>query len=301
MISIVIPAFNEEENIFPAAEAVCGALKGEEHEIIFVDDGSTDESWSEILRAAEDPNIRGIRFSRNFGKEAAIRAGLEAASGEAAVVMDCDLQHPPAVIPKMIEKWRGGAKVVEGKKSSRGSEKPAHGALAGIFNSLMSRATGFDMTGASDFILLDRRAIDAVLSYGEQGSFFRALSQFVGFRAEEVEYEVAARERGRGKWTFKKLAGYALRNVASFSSLPLYISFFAGGAISLIGLILLILGLCGANLESFTAGISIVIILAGIILAAIGVLGFYVSRIYEEIKGRPKYIISEDTDERNRI
>lgn len=294
MISVVIPAYNEEENIIAAKEAVFAALENEDFELLFVDDGSKDLTWQKITEVSCE-NVRGLRFSRNFGKEAAIRAGLENCAGECAVVMDCDLQHPPTAIPKMIEKWRAGAEVVEGKKSARGKEARSYGFLANIFNRMMSRATGFDMSDASDFMLLDRRAVDAVLSYGEQGSFFRAIAQFVGFESAEVRYEVAARERGTGKWTFKKLLVYALKNIASFTDIPLILSAFLGAAAMLIAAVLAVLKVFGISLESFTGGILTLVFLGGLILLCLGITGFYLARIYDEIKHRPRYIISADT------
>lgn len=301
MISVVIPAYNEEENIAEAAEAVSSVLStcGEDFEIIFVDDGSRDLTWEKILSVSERPGskIRGLRFSRNFGKEAAIRAGLDSSAGDAVAVIDCDLQHPPAKLSEMIEKWRQGADVVEGKKAFRGSEAKSYGFLAKVFNSMMSRATGFDMSGASDFMLLSRRAVEAVRLYGEDGSFFRALAQFVGFKAEAVEYEVSARERGRGKWTFKKLLVYAVKNIASFTDAPLYLSLFAGILSCMSAAVLLVLKILGIPLGSFGGAAITLIFLAGLILISLGVIGFYLSRIYGEVKSRPKYIISCDTRE----
>lgn len=302
MISVVIPSYNEEENILAAKDAISAVLINEtEYELIFVDDGSKDMTWQRITEAAQDTHVRGLRFSRNFGKEAAIRAGLEHSAGEAVVVIDCDLQHPPSAIPEMIKKWRDGAQVVEGKKSSRGRETKSYGFLAKIFNRIMSKVTGFDMSDASDFMLLDRKAVDAVLSYGEKGSFFRSLAQFVGFDAAQVHYEVAARERGTGKWTFSKLLGYALDNIAAFSSVPLYLSLFVGLVSMAAAAVLFILTWCGVPLGSFSAGVITLIFIGGLILSAVGIAGFYLARIYEEIKRRPRYIISRDTKERTQI
>ena len=298
MISVIIPSYNEEENIFEAAQAVSGVLADSEYELIFVDDGSTDGTWQKITEASADPHIRGLRFSRNFGKEPAIRAGLEAASGDAAVVMDCDLQHPPKVIPEMIKKWENGAKVVEGKKSARGSKGSSYSVFAAAFNSVMTRATGFDMSGASDFILLDREAVKAVLSYGESGSFFRALAQYVGFESEAVYYDVAERERGSGKWTFFKLLSYALKNIASFTSAPLLLGLASGAVVIAAAVVLFILKWCGADLGSFGAGVLALMLVGGLILISLGIIGYYLSRIYDEVKRRPKYIISADTKER---
>lgn len=292
MISVVVPSYNEEENIHDCAAALKNVLSGEEYEIIFVDDGSRDKSW-EIITQESSETIRGVRFSRNFGKEAAIRAGLDVAEGDAVIVIDCDLQHPPSVIQKMLQKWRSGADVVEGKKSFRGRESRTHGFSAALFNKMMSRATGYDMSGASDFILLDKKAVNAVRSYNEAGSFFRALAQYVGFEHSTVFYEVAAREKGKGKFTLKKLIAYALNNIASFSAAPLYLSFILGIISIFAAIVLAILKLIGINLGSITASIIILMLIGGAILCCLGIIGFYLSRIYEEIKKRPRYIISE--------
>ncbi len=299
MISVIIPSYNEEENIAAAASEISGVMEktGEDYEIVFVDDGSKDKTWEKIL-AVSGEKIRGLRFSRNFGKEAAIRAGLDSALGDAVVVIDCDLQHPPEAIPEMLEKWRGGADVVEGKKSFRGREAKSYGFLANIFNSMMSRATGFDMSNASDFMLLDRKAVEAVRLYGEGGSFFRALAQFVGFNTETVEYEVSARERGKGKFTFGSLFSCAVKTIASFTDFPLYIGLFAGAGTCIAAAVLFVLKLFKVQLGSFDGAEIAIIFLGGLILCATGALGFYLSRIYEEVKKRPKYIIFGDTRDR---
>ena len=298
MISAVIPAYNEEDNIFPAAEAISAALSGEDFELIFVDDGSTDATWERICAASEKFGARGIRFSRNFGKEPAIRAGLEESAGDAVVVIDCDLQHPPEVIPKMISEWRNGAEAVIGKKSARGRESKGYGFLAHVFNSMMSRATGFDMSGASDFMLLDRKVVGAILEYGERGSFFRALAQFVGFRTAEVGYEVAARKNGKGTWTLKKLIKYAVSNLASFTTAPLLAGLFFGVICLLAGAVLLILRAAGIPLGSFSAAVSVMIIISGLVLVCLGISGYYLSKIYDEIKHRPRYHIAAKVNER---
>lgn len=300
MISVVIPAYNEEENIPAAKEALSRVLEPltEEYELIFIDDGSRDGTWERIAAEASDPCVRGLRFSRNFGKEAAMRAGLDASTGDAVIVIDCDLQHPPAAIPEMLKKWQDGARVVKGIKLSRGKETLLHKGFAALFNSLMSCSVGFDMSGASDFMLLDRKAVSALQSYNEQGSFFRAMAQYVGFETAEVYYDVAPREHGQGKFTFSKLCGYAIKNIAAFSSLPLYLSLWAGAAASLGAVVLFVLKLLSVPLGSFSGGIIALIFLSGLTLGALGVVGYYLSRIYEEIKARPRYIISCDTKER---
>lgn len=298
MISVVVPAFNEEENISDCLAALRDALSGEEHEIIFVDDGSFDRTWEKICENACE-SVRGIRFSRNFGKEAAIRAGLEHIKGDCAAVIDCDLQHPPALLKKMLERYRAGADVVEGKKSFRGRESRSHGLFAGIFNRMISASTGADMSGASDYILLSKRAVGAILRYNEEGGFFRALALSVGFERESVEYEVSPRKKGSGKFTFSVCVKYAIKNIASFTSLPLYAGIFAGGIAAVLGIVFLILLLCGVTLGFITAGIVVTLLMGSVILFCIGAVGYYVSRIFDEVRNRPKYIVSAEVGGKN--
>lgn len=298
MISVVIPAHNEEENVLQAQAEISRVLEPfGDYELIFVDDGSRDKTWEKItsLASVNGSRVRGLRFSRNFGKEAAIRAGLDKASGDAVIVIDCDLQHPPEVIPEMIEKWRAGAQVVRGKKSFRGRESILHRGFVALFNGMMSRSVGFDMSGASDFILLDKTVVSALLGFGERGSFFRALAQFVGFETAEVYYDVAPRERGKGSFTFFVLSGYALRNIAAFSPIPLYFSLFCGLTASALAAVLAVLKLFSVPLGTFSGGVIALIFLSGLILISMGILGFYLSRVYEEIKARPRYLIAKDT------
>ena len=198
MLSVVIPAYNEEENVPDAAGRAAAVLRSAEipFELIFVDDGSRDGTWKAICSAVEaDPAVRGLSFSRNFGKEAAILAGMEAAEGDCCAVMDCDLQHPPEKLPEMYRLWQEGWEVVNGVKADRGRESCFHRLAAGVFYRLMNRATGTDMTRASDFKLLDRRVVEILLSLPERKPFFRALAPWTGFRETELEYRVEARWR----------------------------------------------------------------------------------------------------------
>ena len=199
LLSIVLPAYNEEQNIANTARVLSGFLEQNaiEYELVFVDDGSKDRTMEEIQKAStENPKIKGAGFSRNFGKEAAIFAGLELTTGDAVIVMDCDLQHPPQVIPKMWELWKNGAEVVEGIKSSRGKESLAHKLSAGLFYKIMSKLIKMDMSASSDFKLLDRKVVNVLLELPERNTFFRALSFWVGFRTESVTYEVQERQFG---------------------------------------------------------------------------------------------------------
>ena len=196
MLSVVIPAFNEQEMVPAAAGQIDGILSraGIPHELIFIDDGSRDATWAEIRAESEHRDtVRGVHFSRNFRKEAAIFAGLQAADGDCVAVIDCDLQHPPEKLVEMYRLWEQGVEVVEGVKTDRGEESLAHRVAAKTFYRLISEATHIDMTRASDFKLLDRKAVNVLLSMREKRAFFRALSSWIGFRTAEVPYEVRER------------------------------------------------------------------------------------------------------------
>lgn len=303
-LSIVLPAYNEEENIMNTAAVLSKTLEenGIEYELVFISDGSRDRTFERIRDAAADnPRIRGAEFSRNFGKEAAIFAGLEMAKGNAVIVMDCDLQHPPQVIPEMWKLWREGAEVVEGIKQSRGQESLAHRLSAGMFYKIMSMLIKMDMNASSDFKLLDRKVVDVLLSLPERNTFFRALSFWVGFRTETVTYEVQERRYGKSKWSFFSLMKYAVTNATSFSTLPLQMVTAMGLVAILFSVILffdtLIRFLSGAAVEGFTTVILLILIIGGFLMLGLGIVGHYLARIYEEVKGRPKYIIRQTTEE----
>lgn len=303
MLSIIIPAYNEKQNIERTAETISGILVGKEipYELVFISDGSTDGTYGEIRRLAErDARVRGAEFSRNFGKEAAIFAGLELALGDACIVMDCDLQHPPEVIPGMYELWQEGYEVVEGIKKSRGKESIFHGMSAGIFYGIMSKMMKMDMRSSSDFKLLDRKVVSVLLGLGERNTFFRALSFWAGFRSAKVEYEVQERAYGSSKWSFRSLLRYAVSNVTSFSTIPLQMITMMGVISILFSIVLalqtLIKYLAGTAVEGFTTVILLILIIGGFIMISLGIIGHYLARIYEEVKGRPRYIIRERTD-----
>lgn len=302
-LSIVLPAYNEEENIRNTAATLSEILEENriEYELVFVSDGSRDRTFERIREAAADnPRIRGAEFSRNFGKEAAIFAGLEMAEGNAVIVMDCDLQHPPGVIPQMWKLWQEGAEVVEGIKQSRGKESLAHRLSAGMFYKIMSMLIKMDMNASSDFKLLDRKVVDVLLALPERNTFFRALSFWAGFRRESVTYEVQERLYGESKWSVFSLMKYAVANATSFSTLPLQLVTVMGMVSILFSLVLfvqtLVKYLSGTSVEGFTTVILLVLIIGGFLMLSLGIIGHYVARIYEEVKGRPKYIISKVTD-----
>lgn len=298
MLSIILPAYNEKQNMERTAVTLSGILDKENipFELVFVSDGSTDGTYEEVCRlAGQDKRIRGAEFSRNFGKEAAIFAGLELALGEACIVMDCDLQHPPEVIPEMYRYWQEGFEVVEGIKKSRGKESAFHGMFAGMFYGIMSRMMKMDMRSSSDFKLLDRKVVNVLLGLGERNTFFRALSFWAGFRAVKVEYEVQERAFGSSKWSFKGLIRYAVSNVTSFSTIPLQLVTVMGIVSILFSAVLavqtLVKYMMGTAVEGFTTVILLILIIGGFIMISLGIIGHYLARIYEEVKGRPRYII----------
>ena len=302
LLSIVLPAYNEEQNIANTASVLDQALteQGIDYEMVFISDGSRDGTFQEIQKAAaENSRIKGAEFSRNFGKEAGIFAGLELTTGDAVIVMDCDLQHPPAVIPRMWELWQQGAEVVEGIKSNRGKESLAHKLSAGLFYRIMSKLIKMDMNASSDFKLLDRKVVDVLLALPERNTFFRALSFWAGFRTETVQYEVQERQFGQSKWSFWSLMKYAISNATSFSTLPLQMVTVMGVISILFSVILaiqtLVKFLTGTAVEGFTTVILLILIIGGFLMLSLGIIGHYIARIYEEVKGRPKYIISRVT------
>lgn len=303
MLSVVIPACNEEEMLPKCAKEVSETLTeaGIEYEIIYVDDGSKDDTWQCIIEAGKsNPCIRGISFSRNFGKESAIFAGLREAKGDCVAVMDCDLQHPVKKLISMYRKWEEGYEIIEGVKRSRGEESPFYGFAAGTFYKLMSKACGTDLSGASDFKLLDRKAVNVILNIPEKGAFFRALSSWVGFKTTEVKYDVAKREAGTTKWSSKGLTSYALTNITSFTTIPMQFILWCGLVTFLVGLVFSVIALCqkisGAALEGFTTVIILLCFIGSIIMIALGIIGYYIAKIYDEVKGRPRYIVAERTD-----
>lgn len=303
LLSIVLPSYNEEQNIANTAKVLSEFLEKEQidYELVFISDGSKDRTYEEIVKAREqNPRIKGAAFSRNFGKEAGIFAGLELTSGDAVIVMDCDLQHPPTVIPQMWKLWQEGAQVVEGVKSSRGKESLAYKLSAGLFYKIMSKLIGMDMNASSDFKLLDRQVVNVLLSLPERNTFFRALSFWVGFRTEVVYYEVQERQFGESKWSLFSLMKYAITNATSFSTMPLQMITVMGFLSILFSVVLgiqtFVRYLCGTAVEGFTTVILLILIIGGCLMISLGIIGHYIARIYEEVKGRPKYIISDVTD-----
>ena len=300
LLSVVLPSYNEEASIPRAAERITQLLTAADipFELLFVDDGSKDGSWAAIqTQAARFPQVRGVRFSRNFGKEAAIFAGLAQARGDCAAVMDCDLQHPPEKLEEMYRLWQQGYEVIDGVNVSRGKESPLHAFSAHRFYDILSRVTGVDMSRASDFKLLDRKAVDTLVALREKNAFFRALSSWIGFSTATVEFEVQPRVAGESKWSVMSLVRYAVTNIAAFSTAPLQIVTLLGSVVFLASVVLGLHSLwqkfTGHALEGFTTVILLQLLIGSILMICLGIIGYYIAKIYEEIKDRPRYILAE--------
>ncbi len=299
LLSVVIPSYNEEGNIENTARVVGEILDKNmiPYELVFVNDGSKDKTW-EILKALSerDAHVTAVNFSRNFGKESAIFAGLKTARGDAVVLMDCDLQHPPETIVEMYNIWKNSdVDVVEGRKKDRGRENAVYKAFSLWFYKLIGSSSGLDMRAASDFKLLDRCVVDSLNEMPERLTFFRAMSSWVGYNTEKVYFEVADRAEGESKWSVSSLIKYAINSITSFTSAPLHIVTVCGVITFLISLILGVHTIVNKILGNSEAGFSTVIILqlltSSIIMFSLGIIGFYLAKIYEEIKKRPRFII----------
>lgn len=304
MLSVVLPAYNEEKMVGKAAKVIAQVLEKSDicYELIFVNDGSKDRTWEEIKKAScENSHVRGLLFSRNFGKESAIFAGLANAQGDCCAVMDCDLQHPPETLVEMYRLWEQGYEVVEGVKRSRGKESTIHRASAGMFYKMMTKAVKIDMSRASDYKLLDRKAIDALLAMPERNSFFRALSSWIGYRTATVEFDVQEREEGESKWSTWSLVKYAVTNIAAFSAAPMQIVTIAGVFVLFLAIVLgiesLVRYFLGHAMEGFTTVILLILLIGSIVMISLGIIGYYIAKIYEEVKGRPRYLISAKVGE----
>lgn len=302
LVSIIIPVYNEGSQIKENVEKVSEILLKNDiqAEFILVDDGSSDKSWFEIGRlCTEGILMHAIRLSRNFGKEGAITAGLNKASGDACIIMDADLQHPPEIIPEMYRLWLDGDyDVIDGVKNKRGKESLAYKVCAKFFYSLLYKLSKFDLRQGSDFKFLDRKVIDTLNVLVENKTFFRGLSHWVGYKRTSVYFDVAEREKGESKWSFLGLVKFGISAITSFSAMPLYIVTFIGILFSVVSFVLgiqtIYMKFVGEAVSGFTTVIILLLIIGSSIMISLGVIGIYIENIYNEVKSRPKYIISEE-------
>ena len=301
LLSVIVPCYNEGKVIEKTTEAISSALSDQEFnfELIFVNDGSKDDTLGDIKGiSSKDSRIKYISFSRNFGKEAAMLAGLQYCKGDCAVIMDADLQHPPELIPEMYQKYKMGYDQVIAKRSRTGDSKTAT-VFAHIYYKLANKLVNIEMVdGAGDFRLLSRKAIEALISLQENNRFSKGLFSWIGFNQTYIEYENRERAAGETKWSFKGLLSYGVDGILSFNNQPLRICIYMGGVfigISLVYLIYLFVQILihGIDAPGYFTTILLITLLGGIQLFSIGIIGEYIGRIYFEVKRRPCYIIQE--------
>lgn len=305
-LSVVIPAYREAAHLARLADALEGVLSTLDcsYEVIIVDDGSPDDTYGALVELADNrPWLTGIRLSRNFGKEAALQAGLEQARGRAVVTMDADLQHPPEVIPKMFEAWRNGAQVVHAVKADRRAQGRIYSFGAKLVTDAIARVTGIPLQNASDFKLLDRSVVDVIVhSLAERERLYRGLAHWVGFQQVFIEFDVARGTRDDRRWSLLGLIKLAVTSLVSFTSLPMQLVTLFGVATLVLSLILGADGVVswwqGRAVSGFLTIILTLLILGSFIMISLGIIGIYIAKIYEEIKQRPLYIIQSRTEHR---
>lgn len=302
-LSLVVPVLNEEDAIAPflaRTAAVLAGIEGLTHEIVFVDDGSTDGT-ARVIEAAHlrDPAVCLLRLTRNFGKEAALTAGLEAASGDAVVPMDVDLQDPPELLAEFVRLWREGYDVVYGRRTDRGADTAAKSGSAGMFYALFNRLSPMKIEpNVGDFRLLSRPSLDATLQLRERNRFMKGIFAWVGFRSIGVPYARPSRTVGSTKFSYWKLWNFALDGVTSFSTMPLRVWTYAGGIVALISMlytltIVLQTLLFGRDVPGYASLMAVVLMLGAVQLISLGIIGEYLGRLYIESKQRPIYLVRE--------
>ena len=297
LLSVVAPVYNEVATIEQFYARVCSALQGIRFEIVLVDDGSTDGSDRELQKLAmNDPRVRVVQLSRNFGHQTALTAGLDHARGDAVVMLDADLQDPPELIPKMLDHWRAGCDVIYAVREQRAGESRFKLTTARWFYALFDRlAQGELRHNAGDFRMLDRRALDALLAMRERNRFLRGMTVWVGYRQAAVPYMRDPRYAGETKYTLGKMLRFSLDAISSFSHRPLQLATLLGFLISTLAFIaipvVVALRVAGSYLPGFGSVTIAVLLLGGIQLIALGIIGEYVGRIYDEVKGRPLYLV----------
>jgi len=301
-ISVVVPVLNEERSLNLLADRLTAALEalGNPFEVIIVDDGSTDGTLGVLRHINQrDARFRAVSLSRNFGKEIAVAAGLKHASGDGVVIMDGDLQHPPETIGRFIELWDQGYEVIYGKRKDRSDNTAIEKLSARLFYRVFHFLSGTSLPdGAGDFRLLDRRVVDVFNGLNERSRFNKGLFAWVGFRSIGIPFDVAARVHGKSRWPYRRLLRFAFDGIASFTTVPLRVWSYLGVLVSLFALLYAAVFLVktliwGVDVPGFPSLLISVLLLGGIQLISLGVIGEYLGRVYEEVKGRPLYIVAE--------
>ena len=303
-LSVVIPIFREAVQLSAFLVAVRNSLSqwSLPYELVLVDDGSPDDTWRTITTEAKSCQaICALRLSRNFGKESALCAGLEHARGDAVIVMDADGQHPPSLIPEMVRMWQNsGADIVEAVKRRRGRESLSSKLGAALFYFILNKLSGFHFKGASDFKLMNRKAVDAWLKMNERNVFFRGMTVWMGFNTVQIPFEVVPRSAGQSTWSVLKRLKLALIGITAFSSFPLHLVTFAGlvflGLSVVLGVETLYVKVTGRAVSGFATVILLELIIGSLLMISLGIIGEYLARIYEEVKGRPRYLVAESIE-----
>ncbi len=301
VIEFLIPCYNEEENIETLISEIQKVMAHTQYEytFLFVDDGSTDQTFHVISTLAHrSHNVSCVRLTRNFGKEAAIAVGLDRSRGDAMIILDADLQHPPHLIPSMLSEWEKGASIVDAVKASGHEGNILKRLTQYLFNRLFSNITRMDFEGASDYKLLDKQAVEILRGLDEKNRFFRGLTNWIGMEHSKIEFKVERRRMGETKWNWLKLFQLSVDAITSYSSKPLHIVTFLGtvslGFSIILGIQTLYNKWFGDAVSGFTTVILVVLIMSSIVMISMGILGIYLSKIYDEVKNRPISIVKEE-------
>ncbi|GJD48213.1 putative glycosyltransferase [Methylobacterium crusticola] len=301
-LSVVIPVYNESANVEPLLARLLPVLERltPSYEVVFVDDGSQDGTAAAIARRhAEEPRVGAVSFSRNFGKEIAIAAGLDHAHGRAVVIMDADLQHPPELIATFWERWREGNVMVYAQRTDRADETALRRGFAHLYYRLFARFGEMPLPeGAGDFRLIDQRGVEVLRSLPERARFSKGLYSWIGFRSVGVPYTVEERRHGTSKWSFRKLFRFAFDGITSFSTVPLRVWTYIGGAVAALALVAALYFIAdtlmrGPDVPGYASLIVSVMFLSGVQLMSLGIIGEYIGRIFAEVKRRPLYVVAE--------
>ena len=301
-LSVVVPVYNESANIEPLCDRLVPILErvAASWEVVFVDDGSEDDTLSAIrARNAAEPRIGAVSFSRNFGKEVAIAAGLDHARGRAVVIMDADLQHPPEVIERFVARWREGYVMVYGQRTSRADESAVKRGFARLFYRLFDSFTHMHLPeGAGDFRLIDARGVEVLRGLSERSRFSKGLYAWIGFKTIGIPFVVEERRHGATKWSFRTLFRFAFDGITAFSTVPLRVWTYLGGLISVLAIAAAAYFavrtlLFGVDVAGYPSLIVSITFLGGVQLMSLGIIGEYIGRIFAEVKRRPLYVVAE--------
>ena len=297
--TIILPVLNEERIIEKIAAELFSVFTSVNIDILFVDDGSTDSTWRIINKLSQNsPFISGLRFSRNFGKESAILAGVSCSTGDCVIVMDADLQHPPRIALEMYTLWRkNDYAIVEAIKTRRQDEGAVYKFGAKIFYKLLFMLSGIDLNNGSDFKLLDKSVVGIFMTMPERQTFFRAMSGWTGLKTGRVYFKVPARALGESKFSMLKLWKMAVNSITAYTSLPMQLVTFAGAGFFLFAVVMslqtLLMKLAGRAAGGFTTVIILLLLIGSILMISLGIIGIYIAKIYNEVKNRPRYVLSE--------